>query len=192
LDLSSLGLSELPFIQDLKQLRSVILDNNNITKLDWFKNNSIQSLSLKNNKIAQFPLNYQLRELVKLNLEGNLLEVLDGLQNLTSLKYLNLSSIQSLRLTKLSSQQCYHKSLKILKLKAHNQGQVISFSPHWFPKLVELYLDGFELNKSCSELEFSEKLKKISMRKSYGNCETVLRESKLRELGYLFAEGKLT
>ncbi|XP_077392631.1 centrosomal protein of 97 kDa [Festucalex cinctus] len=92
-DLSARGMRKLdPSFICSEETHTLILDQNEIMKLDYLERNpGLQQLSVANNRLVRMMGVSQLKALQVLNLPNNSIGYIEGLRDLPSLKWLNLS-----------------------------------------------------------------------------------------------------
>ncbi|KAI9054563.1 hypothetical protein LZ554_001718 [Drepanopeziza brunnea f. sp. 'monogermtubi'] len=160
IDVSNNGLESLSAFKSLVHLRSLRADNNKISGLDGVSQlDGLLSLRLRGNSVRSLDLGgTNLQRLTDLDLKGNQVCTLRGLQELRSLATLNLEDNSLCDISMDAAQTM--STLKYLKLSGNNL-EAIDVS--LFPNLRLLYLDRNRLG-TVSGLLKTKYLDSLSMR----------------------------
>ncbi|KFY87580.1 hypothetical protein V498_07112 [Pseudogymnoascus sp. VKM F-4517 (FW-2822)] len=187
LDISNNDLTTLEGLKDLIHLRAVRADNNKIESVNGiFGLDGLISLRLRNNAVhaADFT-GCNLPRLTDLDLKGNKLQAIAGLEELRSLTTVHLED-NCLETFNEGSSHTYH-GLKYLKLSGNNIQQ-IDFSH--YPNIRLLYLDRNRLGKVTGLLK-AKHIDSLSMREQRESAIDMSFLDQCFEVRKLFLSGNL-
>ncbi|KFY14082.1 hypothetical protein V492_02862 [Pseudogymnoascus sp. VKM F-4246] len=187
LDVSNNDLTTLDGLKDLVHLRGVRADNNKIESVNGiFGLDGLISLRLRNNAVhaADFT-GCNLPRLVDLDLKGNKLQAIAGLEDLRSLATLHLED-NCLDTFNEGSNHTYH-GLKYLKLSGNNLQQVDVSN---YPNIRLLYLDRNRLGKVTGLLK-AKHIDSLSMREQRESVIDMSFLDQCFEVRKLFLSGNL-
>ncbi|OBT78987.1 hypothetical protein VF21_02424 [Pseudogymnoascus sp. 05NY08] len=187
LDISNNDLTTLEGLKDLIHLRAVRADNNKIESVNGiFGLDGLISLRLRNNAVhaADFT-GCNLPRLMDLDLKGNKLQAITGLEDLRSLATLHLED-NSLETFNEGSSHTYH-GLKYLKLSGNNLQQI---DVSHYPNIRLLYLDRNRLGKVTGLLK-AKHIDSLSMREQRESVIDMSFLDQCFEVRKLFLSGNL-
>ncbi|KFX90579.1 hypothetical protein V490_06385 [Pseudogymnoascus sp. VKM F-3557] len=187
LDISNNDLTTLEGLKDLVHLRAVRADNNKIQSVNGiFGLDGLISLRLRNNAVhvADFT-GCNLPRLMDLDLKGNNLQAIAGLEDLRSLATLHLED-NCLETFNEGSNHTYH-GLKYLKLSGNNLKQI---DVSHYPNIRLLYLDRNRLGKVTGLLK-AKHIDSLSMREQRESVIDMSFLDQCFEVRKLFLSGNL-
>ncbi|OBT91076.1 hypothetical protein VE02_00053 [Pseudogymnoascus sp. 03VT05] len=187
LDISNNDLTALEGLKDLIHLRAVRADNNKIESVNGiFGLDGLTSLRLRNNAVhsADFT-GCNLPRLMDLDLKGNKLQAITGLEDLRSLATLHLEDNCLVTFNEGSS-HTYH-GLKYLKLSGNNLQQI---DVSHYPNIRLLYLDRNRLGKVTGLLK-AKHIDSLSMREQRESVIDMSFLDQCFEVRKLFLSGNL-
>ena len=187
LDISNNDLTTLEGLKDLVHLRAVRADNNKIESVNGiFGLDGLISLRLRNNVVhaADFS-GCNLPRLMDLDLKGNKLQAISGLEDLRSLATLHLED-NCLETFNEGSNHTYH-GLKYLKLSGNNLQQI---DVSHYPNIRLLYLDRNRLGKVTGLLK-AKHIDSLSMREQRDSVIDMSFLDQCFEVRKLFLSGNL-
>ncbi|KFY22201.1 hypothetical protein V493_06770 [Pseudogymnoascus sp. VKM F-4281 (FW-2241)] len=187
LDISNNDLTTLEGLKDLVHLRAVRADNNKIESVNGiFGLDGLISLRLRNNAVhtADFT-GCNLPRLTDLDLKGNKLQAIAGLEELRSLATLHLED-NCLETFNEGSNHTYH-GLKYLKLSGNNLQQI---DVSHYPNIRLLYLDRNRLGKVTGLLK-AKHIDSLSMREQRESIIDMSFLDQCFEVRKLFLSGNL-
>lgn len=187
LDISNNDLSTLEGLKDLVHLRAIRADNNKIESVNGiFGLDGLISLRLRNNVVhaADFT-GCNLPRLMDLDLKGNRLQAIAGLEELRSLATLHLED-NCLETFNEGSNHTYH-GLKYLKLSGNNLQQI---DVSHYPNIRLLYLDRNRLGKVTGLLK-AKHIDSLSMREQRESIIDMSFLDQCFEVRKLFLSGNL-
>lgn len=187
LDISNNDLTTLEGLRDLIHLRAVRADNNRIESVSGiFGLDGLIGLRLRNNAVhaADFT-GCNLPRLMDLDLKGNKLQAIAGLEELRSLATLHLED-NCLETFNEGSNHTYH-GLKYLKLSGNNLQQI---DVSHYPNIRLLYLDRNRLGKVTGLLK-AKHIDSLSMREQRESVIDMSFLDQCFEVRKLFLSGNL-
>ncbi|KFY73176.1 hypothetical protein V499_06724 [Pseudogymnoascus sp. VKM F-103] len=187
LDISNNDLATLEGLKDLVHLRAIRADNNKIESVNGiFGLDGLISLRLRNNVVhaADFT-GCNLPRLMDLDLKGNKLKAIAGLEDLRSLATLHLED-NCLETFNEGSNHTYH-GLKYLKLSGNNLQQI---DVSHYPNIRLLYLDRNRLGKVTGLLK-AKHIDSLSMREQRESVIDMSFLDQCFEVRKLFLSGNL-
>ncbi|KAA8899943.1 hypothetical protein FN846DRAFT_892298 [Sphaerosporella brunnea] len=143
LDISGNGLESLEALRVCQHLREIKADDNMLTSIDGvFSISGLMSLRCRRNRLETVDLSYaELKRLTELDLRGNQIALITGIECLPSLVHLNLDQNRLLSLPLTPGTKL--ESIRSLKL---TQNRFTTFDVTPFPNLRVFYMDNNRLS----------------------------------------------